>query len=281
MSRASHKSEFPSYYDGTQLVISVILPDKTVTIADVYDHVYGMYLDDGAKPWPYYRDADSGEWWSLNTKTDVVLDALAWMLPLDQLKYKPRHDAKAFLEQVYFDLEAAAGRFGARAVPESSVADALNKMDCVEKISAIRDYAITILVCGPEGCSYNVAEWSRACEAAGLHYGDGNLFWRLNEAAPENPTEPDEYFAVEPYTQPGYFHHDDLHSSFPDVALSFRVRDFLDPQTVLRKMASTAASLAAHLDARVLSPSGKAFELPAAENELRAALKKLRTLQAS
>jgi hypothetical protein len=270
----------PTQYDGTQLVVGVRLPDHNVSIVDVYDHVYGMHLDDGAKPWPYYRDANTGEWWSMSTRSNMAIDALVWMIPLDQLRFKPRPLAEEFLDTVYFELEQAAAQIGGTAEPECSVQDALSKMDCVVKLQAIRDFTMTILVCAPEGNSYTVAEWWQACEQAGLQYGDGNLFWLLNDSASEDNDEPYEYFSVEPYSQPGYFHRGDLNSmvTFPDVALSFRVRDFKNPGGVLDKMSAIAEAIATDLGANLKSSNGIAFDSSAARKRLDRAVQKLRLL---
>jgi FtsZ-interacting cell division protein ZipA len=140
---------------------------------------------------------------------------------------------------------------------------------------------MTILVSAPEGESYTVAHWWEACEQAGLQYGDGNLFWLLNDSASEDNNEPNEYFSVEPYSQPGCFHSGDLNSSvtFPDVALSFRVRDFEDPHAVLEKMAAIAEALANHLCATILASSGAAFDLSAARERLNRAVQEIRALQ--
>ena len=114
MNSKDKRSDLPTAYDGTQLVVRVRLPDgREWQTSDVYDHVYGLRLNDGAKPWPYYRDADTGEWWSLSVSGDTHIDALVWMIPLDQLKYRPRPEAEAFLEEVLPELESAAEAFGA------------------------------------------------------------------------------------------------------------------------------------------------------------------------
>lgn len=274
-------NELPTFYDATQLLIRVQLPGRNLTIADVYDHVYGMHLDDGAKPWPYYRDADTGDWWSLNTNANTSIDRLAWMIPLDQLRYKSRPEADDFLKNVYTELAEAAGHFGGTAEPECNVDDALSKMDRVVELIAVRDFEMTLLVGAPDGGEYTVAEWWQACDKSGLTYGDGNLFWLLNESSSEDNDEPYEYFSVEPFTQPGYFHRADLNSSvtFPDVALSFRVGDFDNPQDVLDKMVATARLLADNLGAIVLEPSGSVFDATATKQRLEHAIEKIRVLK--
>ncbi len=277
---STHDQLLPTQYDGTQLVIRVHLPDRAVSIADVYDHVYGMHLDEGAKPWPYYRDVETGEWWSMSVKQDTVIDGLVWMIPLDQLRYKPRPDAVEFLETIYLELGDAAEQFGGFAVPECDVAAALAKMDQVAEVQAIRNFEMKILVRAPDGGAYTVAQWWGACEKSGLTYGDGNLFWLINESASEDNFEPYEYFSVEPYMKPGYFHRGDLNSSvaFPDVALSFRVRDFKEPHAVLEKMNAIAEKLANHLGANLLTPDGDVFDSPTATQRLNDAIKKLHAL---
>jgi hypothetical protein len=277
----TERDQLPTYYDGTQLVIRIYLPDRSVSIADVYDHVYGMHLAHGAKPWPYYRDAKTGEWWSLSAKDDTTIDGLVWMIPLDQLRYQPRPDAKEFLETVYPELRHAAKQFGGTAVPECDIADALEKMGRVVELQAIRDFQMTILVSAPDGGAYTVAEWWRACEKSGLTYGDGNLFWLINESASEDHNEPYEYFSVEPFSKPGYFHRGDLGASvtFPDVALSFRVRDFNDPHAVLEKMVTIADALANHLGANLLASNGDAFDSSTVRQRLEDAIQKLHALK--
>ena len=274
-------NDHPTHYDGTQLLIRVRLPDHDLTIADVYDHVYGMHLNHGAKPWPYYRDAGTGKWWSLSTNADTSLDRLAWMISLDQLHYHPRPEAEDFLHTVYSDLKDAAERIGGTAEPECDVDDALSKMDRVVELLAIRDVEMTILVRAPDGGAYTVAEWWQSCEKSGLTYGDGNLFWLLNEKASEDNDEPYEYFSVQPYSQPGYFHRSDLNSSiaFPDVALSFRVRDFNNPHDVLDKMIAIASLLADNLGATVAELNGSAFDASVTKRRLDQAIQKRRELE--
>jgi len=271
----------PTYYDGTQLVIRVQLPDRDLTIEHVYDHVSGMRLDDGAKPWPFYRDANTGQWWSLNTNANTPIDRLVWMIPLEQLRYKPRPEAEHFLDTVYAELENAAKEFGGSSEPECNVDDALSKMDGVAELLAVRDTEVVILVRAPDGGAYTVADWWQACEKSGLTYGDGNLFWLLNESASEDNDEPYEYFSVEPYSQSGYFHLGDLSSPvmFPDVAFSFRVRDFADPSGVLDKMVAMATSVADHLGADLLAPDGSAFDATDTRQRLDHAIERLRALE--
>jgi hypothetical protein len=273
--------ERPSYYDGTQYVIFVDLPPRDWTTADLYDHVYGVRLDDGAKPWPYFRDARTRQWWSLGVPGEDPVDALAWMIDLDQLAYKPLPKARAFLEAVLPELEARASRFGGSVEAECGVIDALAKMGRVREMLKVRDYQVTIVVAAPKGSAYGVSEWWQALEGVGLKYGDGNLFWLYNEAATEDGPEPDELFCAEPYSVPGYFHAGDRGSRvrFPNVALHFLARDVPDPVALLHRMAQLAEHLAAMLGAVLLTDGGQPFDVAAAEARLRDALKKLRALQ--
>jgi hypothetical protein len=272
--------ERPSSYDGTQFVIFVDLPPRDWTTAELYEHVYGVRIDDGAKPWPYFRDAQTKQWWSLSTPGKNPVDALAWMIDLDQLAYKPLHEARAFLEAVRLELEARASRFGGAAEAEGSVQDALSKMGRVREMLKVRDYQVTIVVAAPKGNDYGVTEWWQALEGVGLEYGDGDLFWLFNEAATEDGSEPYELFCAEPYSVPGYFHAGDRGGRvrFPDVALHFRAGDVPDPVALLYRMAQVAEQLAARLGAVLLTDGGEPFDSAAAEARLAQALKRLRAL---
>lgn len=277
---AQESGSRPDSYDGTQLVVEVELPSQPLSTADVYRHVYGLHLDDGAKPWPYYRDASSRQWGSLASQTEAPLDRLVWMISLDQLRYRSRRDAELYLVQVYEDLEDAAAQFGGVSRPECSVDEALQKMDRVRDLLAIRDARITIVVRAPEDEAYSVDQWWDACEQAGLQYGDGNLFWLPNNG--ELPLRgPDELFCVEPYTQSGYFHVGDRGSplQFPDVAFSFRIRDFAEPEFVLERMAETAERLASLLGAELCSATGAPFHRGAAQEKLQRVRALMQTLQ--
>jgi hypothetical protein len=273
--------ERPSQYDGTQFVVFADLPLRAWTTADLYAHVYGVRLNDGAKPWPYFRDAQTKQWWSLSSPGDYRVDALAWMIDLDQLAYKPLDEARAFLDDVLQELETRAAGFGGVAKAEGTVPDALTKMGRVREMLRIRDYRVTVVVAAPEANSDGVAEWWRALEGAGLEYGDGNLFWLYNEAADEDESEPYELFCAEPYSRPGYFHAGDRADrvQFPDVALHFRARDVTDAVALLHRMADVGAALADQLGAVLLTERGQPFDLGAAEAHLRHALVELRALQ--
>lgn len=274
--------ERPSYYDGTQFVVFVDLPLREWTTADLYEHVYGVRLNEGAKPWPYYRDSETRQWWSLSNPGTTPIDALAWMIDLQQLAYKPFPEAKDFLETVLPELEARAARFGGSTEAETSVEEALAKMHGVRKKLKVRDYEVTIIVAAPEGSAYGVTDWWRALEGVGLEYGDGNLFWLYNEAFTEDSSEPYELFCAEPYSVSGYFHAGDHGGNvqLPDVAIHFRARDVADPVALLRRMAVVAENLAASLGAILLTDGGRPFELAAAEARLRRAMNKLRAQQA-
>jgi hypothetical protein len=266
----------PSQYDGTQFIISVILPSKHLTTTDVYDYVYGVCLNDGAKPWPYYQDSNTKQWWSLSSKSDVPIQSLVWMISLKQLQYRPKILAQKFLEEVLPVLSESAQKFEGITVPECDIIGALAKMDSVVRMLEIHDKNMTILVCAPEGKTYTVWEWWDACTTIGLQHGDGDLFWLMNDEEQDidqetqDSIEPYEYFSVEPYSQEGYFHIGDLKSSisFPDVALSFRIRDFRHPDLVLQKMADVAIALANYLHAQVLTTEGTSFEIEKAQIDL-------------
>jgi hypothetical protein len=273
--------ERPSQYDGTQFVIFVDLPPRAWTTAGLYEYVYGVRLSDGAKPWPYFRDAQTKQWWALTTPDKFPVDALAWMIDLDQLGYKPLGEAQAYLEAVLPELETRAARFGGAAEAEGTVPEALAKMGRVREVLRIRDYQVTVVVGAPEGEGYGIAEWWRALEGAGLEYGDGNLFWLYNASFTEDGSEPYELFCAEPYSRPGYFHPHDRGGKvrFPDVALHFRARDVADPVALLRRMAQVAEQAAASLGAVLLTDGGQPFELAAVESRLQKAMEELRALQ--
>jgi len=273
--------ERPSQFDGTQFVIFVDLPRRPWTTGELYEYVYGVRLDDGAKPWPYFRESGTEDWWSLSTPGDHAVDALAWMIDLDQLTYKGREAARAFLEGVLPELETRAARFGGAAVPETSIPDALTRMVAVQEMLRVRDYEVTIVVAAPDGPGYRVAEWWQALEAVGLKWGDGDLFWLYNGAFAEDEDQPYELFCAEPHSVLGYFHSGDLNGPvrFPDVALHFRAKDIPDAPALLRRMAEVASQVASRLGAVLRTSSGHPFELDASEAELGQALRRLRELQ--
>lgn len=274
--------ERPTQADGTQFVVFVDLPLREWTTADLYEHVYGVRLNDGAKPWPYFRDAQTKQWWSLSTPDKSLVDAIAWMIDLHQLAYKPFPEAKDFLEIVLAELEERATRFGGSTEAECSVEEALAKMGRVQEMVNIRDYEVKIIIAAPEGNAYGVSDWRQALERVGLVYGDGNLFWLYNDSFAKDDSEPYELFCAEPYSVPGYFHALDRgsHVQFPDVALYFRAREVADPAALLRRMAGIGEQLAAGLGADLLTDGGQPFELAAAEARLLRALNKQRAQQA-
>ena len=277
------KRERPSYYDGTQFLVYVDLPAGKWTTAQLYQHVSGVEPDDGAKPWPYFRNAETKEWWSLSTASSFPLDAIVWMIDLPQLAYKSQDDAHQFLQGVLPQIAERAKRFGATAEPECSVSEALEKMDRVSQMLRVRDYQVTIVVAAPKKKPFRVAKWWQALESVGLTLGDGDLFWLYNENANEDSSEPYELFCAEPYSVPGYFHEGDLKGSvaFPDVALHFRARDFGEPIPLLRRMNGVAEQLAQTLGATLLSTTGQPFRLDGAESELKRALAKLQELRSA
>ncbi len=273
--------ERPSSYDGTQLVVHVALPHGTWTTADLYEHVYGVRLHDGAKPWPHFRDAASGRWWSLSSPGKFRVEALAWMIDLDQLAYKPLDEARAFLQGVFAELAERAARFGGVAAPELDVERALVEMGRVREMLKVREHRVTVVVAAPPGSAYEVDAWWRALELVGLRHGDGDLFWRYDDADDEGEEGPRELFCAEPHSVRGYFHAGDRGrpTRFPDVALHFRARDVADPVALLRAMADVAQRLASRLGARLLDEEGRAFDLAGVEARTVEAMARLRALR--
>ena len=273
--------ERPSQYDGTQFVIHADLPSGSWSASRLHEQAYGVLLDDGAKPWPYYRDAQTREWWSLSLPSAASVDALAWMIDLNQLAYKPWDEAEAFLETALRELAERADRLGGTIEPEFSISDALAEMVRVREMLRIRDHEAIILVAAPRGQSYRVEEWWNGLQAVGLEIGDGDLFWLYNEAYDEQGSEPYEWFCAEPYSLPGYFHQGDFAGSvaFPDVALRFRIRDVPDAESLLRRMAVTAQELAERLGAGLYDVDGRPFDLEVSSRSLTLALERLRELE--
>jgi hypothetical protein len=264
----------PTQYDGTQFVVHAVLPaGKTLARADVYGAAYGIRLDDGAKPWPYCRDARTGAWFSLSVPTPDPLDALVWMIDLGQLLYRSREAASDFLNGVLPELADAAARFGARAVPESDVPTALTKMSRVEAWLRVRDREAVILITAPNGGAFAVRGWWRAFVNAGMVWGDGDLFWAHGDGAEGDEAEDgnEELFHAEPFSTNGYFHRSDLNSEmgFPDAALRFRLRDAPDAVARLREMARVAAQVAGELGADLKTTDGKPFRLADEEAKAR------------
>ncbi len=246
----------PEHIAREAFVVHVDLRGATPTVAEIYAGVSGFRPEHGAKPWPHYRDADTGEWWSLNTAHPTRLDRLAWLMDLHQLAYHSRPEARAFLEGVLPELAAAATSIGGLARPEGSVDDALRKMAEFEARRAITEAEALILVAAPAGNAFPVRAWWDALQGAGLALGDGNLFWHYD-------ADGNELFCAEPFTRLGYFHRGDLDSNvtFPDVALRFRVRTAEDPERRLEAMHGYATAVATTLGAQLLDAEGNPFDL--------------------
>lgn len=272
--------ERPSQFDGTQYVIFVDLPPQAWITSQLYEHVYGARLDDGAKPWPYFRDPTTGQWWSLSTPGGFPVDALAWMIDLDQLAYKQPEDARMFLEGVLTELEVRAKQFGGVAVPEIPIPEALARMVKVRELLRVRDYVVMIVIAAPDGQAFRVADWWQALEGAGLEWGDGDLFWLYNETFTEDDSQPYELFCAEPYSAPGYFHPGDRDGSvrFPDVGLHFRARDVSGPGELLHRMFETAQRVASSIGAVLRTDRGEQFDLSIAEAKLTEVLQQIREL---
>jgi hypothetical protein len=250
----------PPWYDGTGLRIYVDFPpDRTVRTGDLFNSVDGIRITDGAAPLPYYRDAQTGQWWSLSYAGEEILDVFLWTIELEQVSYKPRDDARSYLQGTYADLLRAAEAAGGIAVPECDVDSAVEKMERVVAYLAVRDYEAIVVVAAAPGHGYPVEAWWVALKDAALVPGDGDLFRDVNGR-----------FVVEPYSRRGYFHPEDFGHQviFPDVAFRYSPRGQTDPLAVFRQMAATARTVAEALDARVLSRTGEPFEQNLAEEEL-------------
>ena len=264
----------PASMRRDHFLIALNLPvGRQFTIRDVYPHVYGHRLSDGAKPWPHFRDAGSRKWFGLFTVDDTPIDALVWLIPFDQLAYKTAAGAERYLGEVLSELKVAAARLGASIEPESSIPAALEKMNQVVRELDILNHYVRIIVAAPDGQSYRVAEWVHALKGAGFQWGDGDLFWHYDRFG--------ELFCAEPYSTPGYFHPDDIATqvAFPDVALYFLVRRARQPAVVLRRMNDVARQLAGDLGAAVLTTDGLPFNLEDAERELDDILPKIASVQ--
>jgi hypothetical protein len=250
----------PPWHDGTGLCIHIdFSPDRPVRTRDIFDIVDGIRISDGAAPLPWYRDMETGQWWSLSYAGEETLDVFLWTIDLDQLSYKSRDDARSYLRGTYADLERVAEAAGGTAVPECDVDSAIEKMDRVVSWLSVRDFEAIIVVSAAPGYGYPVEAWWTALKDAALVPGDGDLF-----------RDVDGRYVVEPYSRPGFFHPEDLGQQvvFPDVAFRYLPRGRIDPLAEYREMASTALQVAAALDARVLSQTGQPFDLRSAEKEL-------------
>lgn len=277
-------NDLPAYERNRNFVIYVRLPPERVfTVADVHPYVYGMRLEDGAKPWPHYRDAKTQEWWSLSRPSEKQLDELAWLIDLEQLAYKSREQATAFLEEILPELSTVAAQFGATTEPESTIPTALEKMEqCLQHLR-LENARAQIIVAAPKGQTYTVRQWWEALSSNGLEWGDGDLFYYYNDLlSDEDVYQPDELFCAEPYSEEGYFHPGDLDGPvvFPDVALHFKIRDFPQPVVVLEAMAQVANQLSVQLNAQVLTVDGTHFNLPEAMHEVQDLCAKIATLDA-
>jgi hypothetical protein len=264
----------PASVRRDHFLIALNLPvGKQFTTWDVYPHVYGHRLSDGAKPWPHLRDARSRKWFGLFTADETPIDALVWLIPFDQLAYKAAAGAERYLGEILFELKVAAAHLGASIEPESSIPAALEKMNQVIRELDILNHRVRIIVAAPDGQSYRVAQWVHALKGAGLQWGDGDLFWYYDRSR--------ELFCAEPYSSPGYFHPGDIGTqvAFSDVALHFVVRRARQPAVVLRCMNDIALQIADELGAAVLTTDGFPFNLKDAERELDAVLPKIASVQ--
>lgn len=274
--------ERPSFDDGTHFVVFLDLPPGVLTVADLYPHVYGVRLNHGAKPWPCYRDADTKAWWSLSTPSTATTDAVAWMIPLDQLGFQPVDEARGYLEDVLAELDERAARAGGTAVPECTAAEAADRISLVREYLKLRDYTVSVVVAAPEGRAFRVGEWWAALEGVGLERGDGNLFWLYSDPPTDgDDAGPEELVCAEPFSVPGYFHVGNRGGNvrFPDVALHFRARDTADPVSLLHRTTRIATELAVALGARVLNADGDPFDVAAVERKLRRILERQRALR--
>ncbi|MEM8532616.1 MAG: cell division protein ZipA C-terminal FtsZ-binding domain-containing protein [Chloroflexota bacterium] len=272
MSIEPTSNNFPLPERNRNFVIYVRLPpERAFTVADVHPYVYGMRLGDGAKPWPHYRDAATQEWWSLARPSEKQLDALVWLINLEQLAYKSREQAIAFLKEVLPELSTVAAQFGATTEPECTIPAALEKMEHYLQRLKLENARAQIVVAAPEGQVYTVRQWWEALAGVGLELGDGDLFYRYNDLfSDDEEFQLDELFCAEPYSEAGYFHPGDLDGPvvFPDVALHFKIRDFSQPAVVLEEMAQVANQLVAQLNAQLLTVDRKPFNLSEVMHEV-------------
>ncbi|HEV3384922.1 MAG TPA: cell division protein ZipA C-terminal FtsZ-binding domain-containing protein [Gemmata sp.] len=265
----SSSPEIPESYDGTQFLVRVQLPAGAWTAAQLYPDVSRVRVPGDFRPNPYFSDG-TGAWWTLTSPIDYSVKAFVWMIRLEQLTRRSREATERYLHTALTILARWASGFGASLEPESSIPQALEKIDRVRSFLTVRDYEVRLLIVVHEGGRNRVDDWWRAFEGVGLEYGDGNLFWMFDDSADKSESVSGELFCAEPYSVPGYFHRGNIGQEirFPDVALHFRARGVKDPIAVLRRMTQIAEQVARQLDASLTTMKGRPFDLANAEQEL-------------
>lgn len=232
------------------------------TATALYYVAAGVAAEHGAKPQPMYWDADEKAWWSLSATSERPIDRLVWTVDLVQLSFHEADTHRPFLESVLAELSARAASIGAKIRPAISVSEALYKLPQVVQRHELRNAQIEIRVFAPEPAP--VRAWWEALEKAGLHIGDGDMFW----VDAESLGYPEEYFEIcaEPKSSQGYFHPGDLDgkTTFPDVSLTFSIMEPEDPVAVLADLERLAEGLAGRLRGRISDAEGRPWARDAA-----------------
>lgn len=227
-------------------VLHLDLPPGPHTCADLHPVVYGVRLDHGAKPWPWFRDGRG--WWSLSTPSDTVLQEALWLVDLEQLGYHPVETRRPFLEEVLGELRARAARLGATVRPVGSVDDALRRVAAVQARAELEHAVLQVLVTRADQAPVPNIDWMRALEGAGFRHGDGDMYWLDHEA-----TE----IGAEPYSDDAWFH--PAGPPLRNVQLYVPVRDVRDLEGTAERLAALAEAVAAPLGMVAVTLEGRAF----------------------
>ncbi|MCB9650586.1 MAG: hypothetical protein H6730_28940 [Deltaproteobacteria bacterium] len=245
----------PPVPDAEAWCLHLDLPaDQAFTAADLYPVAYGVAESHEAPPEPMFWHEEDKAWWSLGPDPETPVRTLVWTVDLVALHDAPAETHRAHLEAVQAELTARAATIGAQVRVEESVSAALYRMPRVWSRAELRGAVVAIDVVPPEPAS--VRAWWEALEGAGMHLGDGDLFW-IDADELGFPGAPFE-ISAEPKSSGAYFHPDDLEGDkkFPDVTLAYVVSEPPNPEAVLPALVNLAEQVAEPLGAKLMGPDG-------------------------
>lgn len=247
-------------------VLAVDLPERPFLCSELFPALYGVRLDHGARPWPFFRDGD-GPWWAMNEPYALPAGSVVLLVDLDQLGYHPPESRRPFLVEVVTELQRRLAPIGARLRPDCTLDEALAKTDQVHQQMALAQIRVAALVRHTEGERPTMEQGWAAMEEAGLVPGEGDLLWR------EVPGET-ERICVEPIGEPGALAPTQRASGrpFPDLALWIRVFKLRRPVGAVGLLGKVAQRVAAPLGAVVVDDQGAPWTDGTARARLRALL---------
>lgn len=269
------------------LVVKLML-SQAISPEEVSRHAYMPDVGQHPKPWPFYRDPQTSEWFRLSPDCEVAAEArpeeYAWVIDdLPQLaRQRPRSEWREHFAEALARCEAAARALGGRIEPDFTPESAVDRTIAAIELKQILEASVLLLVRRPDGVAPTVDEWWHAFEEAGLEVGDGDMFYRFEERIDEDGQRwPDEVFMVEPHSVGGYFHRGDLGSglTFPDMRFSFRLRGREQPQDDLSSMLTTARRVAAAVGGTVLDDLERDLDEAKLRNEVATAVQRIAELQ--